>query len=179
MDREVLLDNVRTPGPRIRTPFEDRCVCVSACSGGESLPVVRRTKHLVARVRPAFSRSRTKLNNGARETLVSAVVDCPECGELRVDPLDVTVRARIDIDEWSYRFICPTCGRRAVASTSRAAALEAVEEGSSLETWRWSTGTDEPVREGPPLTMADLRALRVALSEPDWLESLSNKQTDR
>jgi len=146
---------------------------------GRDLPVVRRTKHLVARVRPALSRSRAKTNGGGREQLVSAVVDCPECGERRVHPLEVTVRARIDIDEWSYRFTCPTCGRRAVASTSRAAALEAVEEGSPLETWRWSNGIDEPVREGPPLSMTDLRALRVALSEPDWLASLSNEQSDR
>ena len=94
-------------------------------------------------------------------------------------PFEITVRARIDIDEWSYRFICPTCGRRAVASTSRAAALEAVEQGSSLETWRWSPRVAEPVREGPPLSMADLRALRAALSAPDWIESLSNKQSDR
>jgi predicted RNA-binding Zn-ribbon protein involved in translation (DUF1610 family) len=124
-------------------------------------------------------RARTKLNRRGRDSCVSAVVDCPECGELRVHPLEVTVRARIDIDEWSYRFTCPTCSRRAVASTSRAAALEAVEEGSSLETWQWSADADAFERNGPPLSMADLRALRVALSEPDWLESLSKNESDR
>ena len=143
------------------------------------MPVVRRTKRLVARVRPALRRARTKVNRRDRDSCVSAVVDCPECGELRVHPLEVTVRARIDVDEWSYRFTCPTCCRRAVASTSRAAALQAVEEGSSLETWRWSTETDDFERNGPPLSMADLRALRVALSEPDWLESLSKNESDR
>jgi hypothetical protein len=48
-----------------------------------------------------------------------------------------------------------------------------------LETWRWSTDTDDFERNGPPLSMADLRALRVALSEPDWLESLSKNESDR
>jgi predicted RNA-binding Zn-ribbon protein involved in translation (DUF1610 family) len=100
-------------------------------------------------------------------------VDCPECGEERVDPLDVTVRARIENDEWSYRFTCPSCNRRTVASTSREAALQAVEAGASLETWRWSSETDGPDHDGPPLSLADLLDLRVALSEPTWLETLS------
>jgi hypothetical protein len=110
---------------------------------------------------------------------VSAVVDCPECGEGRVDPRDVTVRARIEIDEWSYRFICPTCRRRTVATTSRAAALQAVEADASLETWRWSCGADEPVRDGLPLNLADLRALRGALSDPDWLDTFSRSADDQ
>ena len=107
------------------------------------------------------------------------IVSCRDCGQARM-PLDaVTVRGCLDDDQWSYRFTCPTCCRRAVASTSRAAALQAVEEGSSLETWRWSTETDDFERNGPPLSMADLRALRVALSQPDWLESLSKNESDR
>ena len=108
-----------------------------------------------------------------------AVVSCPECGEGRVDPFDVTVRARIDSDDWSYRFICPTCTLRTVAGTSRAAALQAVEAGASLETWRWSIDDDEHGREGPPLSYTDLQDLRGALSQPDWLDSLSNKESDR
>jgi predicted RNA-binding Zn-ribbon protein involved in translation (DUF1610 family) len=101
-----------------------------------------------------------------------ALVDCPECGEGRIDPVAVTVRARIESDDWSYRFTCPTCGRRTVASTSREAALEAVEAGASLETWRWSPGGGS-THDGPPLSLTDLLELRVALSEPDWLETLS------
>jgi predicted RNA-binding Zn-ribbon protein involved in translation (DUF1610 family) len=100
-------------------------------------------------------------------------VDCPECGEERIDPLDVTVRARIEADEWSYRFTCPSCNRRAVASTSREAALQAVEAGASLETWRWSTESDGPDRDAPPLNLGDLLDLRVSLSEPGFLETLA------
>lgn len=173
MDGEVLLDDVRTPGPRIRTPLGGVRVCESECSEGETLAVVRRVRKLVARVRQELRRARTKLDRRGRKTGVFAVVDCPECGERRVDPRDVTVRARIDIDEWSYRFACPTCARRAVASTSRAAALQALEEGASLETWHWSIETHEPERDGPPMSLADLLDLRAALSEPDWLETLS------
>jgi hypothetical protein len=106
------------------------------------------------------------------------VVDCPECGEGRVDPLDVTVRARIEADEWSYRFTCPTCARRAVATTSRSAALQAVEAGASLETWRWSTDSHESVPDRPPMSLADLRDLRGALSDPDWLDAFSRSADD-
>jgi hypothetical protein len=87
--------------------------------------------------------------------------------------MDVTVRARLDSDEWSYRFVCPSCDRRTVASTSRGAALEAVEAGASLETWRQSVETDAPNRDAAPLSLADLLALRFAMSKPDWLETFS------
>ena len=140
--------------------------------------VVRQTKRLAARVRPAINRARTKLGNREREKRVRAVVDCPECGEARVDPLDVTVRARVETDEWSYRFICPTCDRRTVATTSRAAALQAVEAGASLEPWRWPTETEQPVRDETPLSLADLRDLQGALSDPKWLDTLSRSADD-
>jgi predicted RNA-binding Zn-ribbon protein involved in translation (DUF1610 family) len=172
MGTEVLLDDVRTPGPRIRTPLVG-CRVDESVWEGKTLVVVRHARKVVVRVRQELHRARTRLDRRRRKTGVFAVVDCPECGERRVDPRDVTVRARIDIDEWSYRFTCPTCARRAVASTSRAAALQAVEEGSELETWHRSVETHEPERDGPPMSLADLLDLRAALSEPDWLETLS------
>lgn len=142
------------------------------------MAVHRHTKRLIARVRPAIGRARTKLTRRGRAARVSAVVDCPDCGEGRVDPLDVTVRARIETDHWSYRFTCPTCNRRTVDTTSRAAALQAVEAGASLETWRWSTESDEQERSGPPLSLADLRDLRGALSDPEWLDAFSRSADD-
>lgn len=110
-----------------------------------------------------------------------AVVDCAECGEARLVPHDVTVRACMESDRWSYRFTCPTCGRRSVAATSRAAALRAVESGARLETWRWPAELDERSLPGPPLTLDDLLDLRVSISEPDWLATLArpNGEADR
>ncbi len=140
--------------------------------------MIRRTKRLLTSVRPAFTRVRSNLPRRARNRDLCALVDCPECGEGRIDPVDVTVRARIENDEWSYRFTCPTCTRPTVASTSREAALEAVEAGSSLETWRWSTELDDPAHDGPPLSLADLLDLRVSLSEPDWLETLATSDNE-
>jgi hypothetical protein len=133
-------------------------------------------------VRPALrgvrNRLRARKRPPRREMDVWAIVDCPDCGEGRVDTLDVTVRARIENDDWSYRFTCPMCARRAVATTSRAAALRAVEAGAALETWRWLTEMDERASGGPPLSLVDLLDLRMALSEPDWLETLTKSDLD-
>jgi len=135
--------------------------------------VNRRTKRLFGSVRPALRRVLPNLRTRVPGRAACALVNCPECGEERVDPLVVTVRARIEIDEWSYRFTCPSCNLRAVASTSREAALRAVEAGASLEAWRWSSEADDPDHNGPPLSLADLLDLRMALSEPGWFETLS------
>jgi predicted RNA-binding Zn-ribbon protein involved in translation (DUF1610 family) len=163
-------DDVRTPGPSIRTPFAGLRIAGLACLEGRGLPVIRRTKRLLANVSPAFSWIRP--NRRAQLGDTYALVDCPECGEGRVEPVEVTVRARIESDDWTYRFTCPTCERRTVASTSREAALEAVEAGASLETWRLAADGGS-THAGPPLSLSDLLELRVALSEPDWLETLS------
>ena len=135
--------------------------------------MIRRTKRLITSVRPALSRVLPSFHPRVRSRAACALVRCPECGEERVDPLVVTVRARIEIDDWSYRFTCPSCNLRAVASTSREAALQAVEAGATLESWRWSSEADDPDHNGPPLSLADLLDLRVALSEPSWFETLS------
>jgi predicted RNA-binding Zn-ribbon protein involved in translation (DUF1610 family) len=137
------------------------------------MPVIRPTRQLLTNVVPALRRARSNLQRRARSRGPRAVVDCPDCGEGRIEPMDVTVRARIESDEWSYRFVCPSCTRRTVASTSRAAALEAVEAGAALETWRWSTEPRVVDLDASPLTFTDLLDLRVALSEPDWLETFS------
>jgi len=144
--------------------------------------VFRRTKRLLTNVRAVLKRIRLGARRRRRDA--SAVVDCPECGEAYIDPSAVTVRALIENDEWSYRFTCPTCALRAVATTSRAAALLAVEAGATLETWNWSTESG-PDPDAPPLTLSDLRDLRVALAEPTWIDTLStsgngsNTDTDR
>jgi len=113
-----------------------------------------------------------------RGNALRAVVDCPECGEARVDPGDVTVLACLDTDRWSYRFTCPGCRRRSVAATSRVSALRAVESGAQLETWSWPAELGERSSLAPPLTLDDLLDLRVSVSEPDWLETLARPNVE-
>src|SRR5882762_7426888 len=92
------------------------------------------------------------------------IVSCPDCYESRVPAIAVTIRRCLDDDtQWSYRFTCPECHRPATAATSIAGARDAIEVGAKIETWQLPKELDER-HVGPPLTPADLEALRAALN---------------
>ena len=107
---------------------------------------------------------------------VRIVVKCPDCGETRVAPDEVTLRRCLDDETWSYRFTCPSCRRPTLASTQVAAALGAVAAGSRLEAWQLPAELFEP-HAGPPLTAADERELRELLQTPDWFDVLARAGT--
>jgi predicted RNA-binding Zn-ribbon protein involved in translation (DUF1610 family) len=99
------------------------------------------------------------------------VVECPDCGDMRVSPEDVTVRSCIDTDEWSYRFICPKCQLRTIGRSVTAALLDAVDAGADFEAWTLPAGLDEEPT-GPPFTLADVLEMHLLLLEPDWFDDL-------
>jgi hypothetical protein len=103
--------------------------------------------------------------------LTTVVVRCPECGQVRVSPRDVTIRNCVDDDTWSYWFVCPACQRRAASPTRRSSALDAICAGSALDTWALPSELEERP-DGEPLTLVDLLQLRLILIEPDWLDQL-------
>ena len=75
---------------------------------------------------------------------VFIVVRCRDCGEVRVDPGDVTLRDCVDDDGWSDRFRCPECARVSVAPTNRPASLEAAIAGATVERWHLPAELREP-----------------------------------
>lgn len=99
------------------------------------------------------------------------IVSCRECGQTRMPVNGVTIRGCLDDDTWSYRFTCPECGLTTVEDTSAVRALDAVEIGVALETWRYPTELDER-HDGPRLNLVDVLELHRALIEPDWFETL-------
>ena len=99
------------------------------------------------------------------------VVSCSTCGNVKVACSEVTIRNCVDNDAWSYWFICPGCRSRTSAGTRRRSALEAIDSGSTLNTWRLPAELDERPN-GPPLTLVDLLELHLLLREPDWLDYL-------
>jgi hypothetical protein len=98
-------------------------------------------------------------------------VDCPDCGEIRVDASQVTVRVCVTDVEWSYWFMCPGCDRRAAASTRQGPALEAIAAGAPFVSWRLPAEMLEP-HEGPALKVFDLLELKLDLMQPDLVEAL-------
>ena len=105
------------------------------------------------------------------------IVSCRDCGQARM-PLDaVTLRGCLDDDQWSYRFTCPACGLATVEGTSVSRALDAVEIGVGVETWRYPAELDER-HDGPVLNLVDVLELHRALVEPDWFDALVRSGAD-
>jgi predicted RNA-binding Zn-ribbon protein involved in translation (DUF1610 family) len=99
------------------------------------------------------------------------VVKCPECGDQRVSPDAVTVRCCVDDGGgWSYRFACPSCGRRAVGESLVSALMDAIDSGAGFESW--SSADVEEGRDAPPFTAAQEVELHLLLLEPDWFDEL-------
>jgi hypothetical protein len=105
----------------------------------------------------------------------AVIVRCPDCGEQRV-PLDAVVLRRcIDDDSWTYRGRCPECELLVAGVTTQRAADAAVDSGGRVEEWKLPLELEERPG-GPPISLADILALRLALIEENWLDEL---QRDR
>jgi hypothetical protein len=102
----------------------------------------------------------------------NVLVDCHSCGHTKVAPPTVTVRNCLDTDTWSYWFVCPSCESRTAAGTQPGPALAAVHAGARLETWHLPAELNEH-NDAPPLSVADVLKLRIALTEPDWIDRLA------
>ena len=108
---------------------------------------------------------------------VNIVVSCPDCGEHRVAPEAVTVRSCIDTGAWSYRFICPSCGRPTVGESLLPALLDAVDAGAGLEAWELPSQLDRRPA-GAPFTSADVLEFHLLLLEPDWFDEIRRCELD-
>jgi hypothetical protein len=96
-------------------------------------------------------------------------VRCTDCGEMLTEPDAVTLRNCVDSDTWSYRFRCPRCARVTAAPITRQSAFDAATAGVEVEMWTLPAGSSPT---GPAFTAVDVMALRAALLEPDWFETL-------
>ena len=100
------------------------------------------------------------------------VVKCPDCGEFRVSPREVTVRCCVDDGTWSYRFTCPNCGGITIGESLERSLMDAIGAGAHLEEWTLPTELLERP-DGPPFTTTDILELHLAMLEPDWFDGIS------
>jgi hypothetical protein len=98
------------------------------------------------------------------------VVRCPECGDARVAPEEVTVRSCVDNSDWSYRFTCPRCLLPTVGQSRIEPLLDAVSAGAGLESWTLPVETHD--QDAPLFTDVDILELHLLMIEPDWLDEL-------
>lgn len=85
---------------------------------------------------------------------------------------EVVIRWCLDTGRWDYRTRCPGCDKRFVAPTAVHPAVEVLRAGAFLETWTMPAELREPVRANGPMSHVDLLELRLALTEPDFVERL-------
>jgi predicted RNA-binding Zn-ribbon protein involved in translation (DUF1610 family) len=114
---------------------------------------------------------------------------CPSCGEVDLQPMDVTLRV-IRRDDGNvgpgsnYRFSCPDCEQMVTKpADDRIAQLLTtggvpVEDPDEDATHRASHASGTPHPEtppaGPPLTHDDLLDLHLLLEREDWFERLAS-----
>lgn len=104
--------------------------------------------------------------HGAEQTTV--VTTCPDCGEVRVDIRSVTMLVNEGApDAIRLVFACPMC-RRATATRLHSPGFAALRiAGASVRLLTRPAEADE-VRQGPPLTAADVDAFCTAMDDPAW-----------
>jgi hypothetical protein len=105
------------------------------------------------------------------------VVSCPECGDARVSPNDVTVRGCLDDGAWSYRFTCPRCALPTLGMSTKLALRAAVDTGASFEVWTMPTRLDEHPG-GPAFSSADVLEIQRLMRDTNWLEEVSRGDLD-
>jgi len=98
---------------------------------------------------------------------------CPECGDVELTTVDVTVRVCSDDNQGSYSFRCPAC-RMAVVKQAEPRIVELlVASGVNLDTWRLPAELSEP-RTGRPIDHDDLLDFHDLLADDErWIDQLA------
>jgi hypothetical protein len=98
---------------------------------------------------------------------------CPDCGDVELTSVDMTVRVCAEDNRGSYAFRCPLC----TMTVSKAAEQRIVDlliaSGVRVEVWSLPLELQErPV--GEPLTHDDLLAFHELLQDDGWFATLSS-----
>jgi rRNA maturation protein Nop10 len=97
---------------------------------------------------------------------------CPDCGDVELTTLDVTVRVCADDSNGAYTFRCPAC-RMTVHKPAEPRIVDLlISSGVRLETWTMPLELGErPV--GAPFDHDDLLAFHEILEDENWFATLS------
>ena len=97
---------------------------------------------------------------------------CPDCGDVELTTVDISVRVCATDDRGSYVFRCPGC-RMAVTKAAEARIVDLlVSSGVRVDVWHLPAELDE-VRTGPLFDHDDLLAFHELLGGDAWFTALS------
>ena len=97
---------------------------------------------------------------------------CPDCGDVELTTVDMTVRVCSDDNNGAYAFRCPSC-RMTVSKPAEQRIIDLlVSSGVRLETWSMPLELRErPI--GLPLDHDDLLAFHELLEDENWFATLA------
>jgi hypothetical protein len=98
---------------------------------------------------------------------------CPDCGDVELTSLDMTVRVCADDNRGAYAFRCPLCTMTVSKPAEQRIIDLLVASGVRVEVWSLPLELQErPV--GEPFTHDDLLAFHELLQDEGWFATLSS-----
>lgn len=103
--------------------------------------------------------------DGAMATIRAS---CPDCGDVELTTVDMTVRVCSEDQRGAYAFRCPSC-TMAVTKTAEPRIVELlVSSGVELQVWAPPAELRESRPAGDPFTHDDLLRFHELLQEDGW-----------
>jgi len=95
-------------------------------------------------------------------------VACPDCGDLFVTALGLTLRFCVDDRQWSYCFRCTLCNRATSHQSDELLVAPLVAVGLPIQEWYLPAELTEPRPRGAVLVPDDVLDFHLFLHRPDW-----------
>jgi hypothetical protein len=101
---------------------------------------------------------------------------CPDCGDVELTTVDMTVRVCSEDQRGTYAFRCPACTMAVTKSAEPRIVDLLVSSGVELQVWTLPAELREPRPIGEPFSHDDLIAFHELLDSDGWLQRLCDNR---
>lgn len=98
---------------------------------------------------------------------------CPDCGDVELTTVDMTVRVCADDNQGAYAFRCPSCRMTVHKAAEQRIVDLLISSGVRMELWRLPLELKERPA-GAAFTHDDLIEFHQILGRDDWFATLSS-----
>lgn len=103
---------------------------------------------------------------------------CPTCGDVELQPIDLTISVCSTTGDASYIFRCESCAALVPKAADRQVVEVLVSSGVKMTFWRLPAELEDE-RSGPPIEIDDLISFHYELESADWRDSLDQLESKR